>query len=1145
MPVQDPNVPQYTQPPITGTVTTPVVSPTGQGGADPVQSGARSQDVSQETYGKVIPLSVGGRRLMGGYIVWGPYTRDVLVGDTTVRYADFAVSFGYSAAPDGIRDLLEIHLDTRLAFSLIRNVGMMRGLNFRFYPGTETQLSDPLAVAKHGDEADAFRGQMVLFFENMLLDAFDNLVPFVSALICDRMSSGPAVSFFDTPTASTVRSIFAPDWAGDVVYSHGRSTDYRLLAHRISDRSQVSDVAISNLAAGTVFDYLEETQFLWAPEFGVIFAMARNTRFHGVVALDPDSATILAETDSLLDLLFSTDGNPGAALAYGVDTSVPASPLGVIVHSDFTFDRIHVNVYDPQAVTITNIEKTGNDIDGLASGITAVVKKRDSSRTPNFLIAASDELVLCDVDANDGSVEFSVVYTASASINNVYALNGGSCVLFLSDGTAVRLDRNYDEVWITTPGFTVPSAEAVGGVYANMEGWRRTRPYFPYFDGSALTLLDLTTGTAGAAQSIAATTGHILFDSERMQTIITDNADPRVLGFSGSSDDTIAKSDALEILAAFHGYSSDEFECVGLTGTWIALIIAYETTFQDELRRIADVEGWDVIESGDKIKVVQKVLGSSMVVDKELTDRDIVGGPASIETTIEEEVEHPRVYELHFLDPARDYNWNKADYVFAAEPLPVTASVAAKVFKLPIVMEMNEAKLTIAAKAHRDRMARASHTFPGMPSTMNLEPSDLITLPTGFGTKTCKVADTDSGAEFSSKIRCHSLLKSGPIFDPAIWVPGIFPVDPGERPPDSEVPQFPQDPSLIGFMLDTPILRFDHELDPESERLRIYGAGTPRASGVTAPFAVFELAAQGLYQLLTFGFTGANATCGALLNALGDTATPHQTDYVNSMTVKPIAGAWASLSDQTYLQLCNETQLFAVGKTGRWEIISAGDVTANADGTYTLATLLRGLYGSEVFCGDHAVGDHIVMITGRLADHWSSDLDSDGAQLDQADSGILRTGLNANLLGKEVVWQLVPLRYHHQGTFPAPGLPVYYATIQGTAEKPFAPCHLDAAVDGSDIDLTWDRRDRLDELGLHDGDGDVPMSEASELYDVEIMDGVTVTRLYEDVTTTAKTYPAADITADFGSLPASLTFRVYQKSAVVGRGFRAQATITL
>jgi hypothetical protein len=119
------------------------------------------------------------------------------------------------------------------------------------------------------------------------------------------------------------------------------------------------------------------------------------------------------------------------------------------------------------------------------------------------------------------------------------------------------------------------------------------------------------------------------------------------------------------------------------------------------------------------------------------------------------------------------------------------------------------------------------------------------------------------------------------------------------------------------------------------------------------------------------------------------------------------------------------------------------------------------------------------------------------------------------------------------------------ATVSGNAERPPAPAHLDAVVSGSDINLSCVRRSRY---AQHLSDWNVIESETADEWSFDIMDGADVVRTLSS-TTPGKTYLAADITTDFGSIPASLTFRAYRvghdHALSVGRGFRAEATVAL
>ena len=71
------------------------------------------------------------------------------------------------------------------------------------------------------------------------------------------------------------------------------------------------------------------------------------------------------------------------------------------------------------------------------------------------------------------------------------------------------------------------------------------------------------------------------------------------------------------------------------------------------------------------------------------------------------------------------------------------------------------------------------------------------------------------------------------------------------------------------------------------------------------------------------------------------------------------------------------------------------------------------------------------------------------------------------------------------------------------------------------------------------------MSEASESYDVEILDGTgAVARTIAAIARPSTTYISADIAADFPSgLPSPFRYTVYQLSAVFGRGEATTAEV--
>jgi len=183
--------------------------------------------------------------------------------------------------------------------------------------------------------------------------------------------------------------------------------------------------------------------------------------------------------------------------------------------------------------------------------------------------------------------------------------------------------------------------------------------------------------------------------------------------------------------------------------------------------------------------------------------------------------------------------------------------------------------------------------------------------------------------------------------------------------------------------------------------------------------------------------------------------------------------------------------------------------------TYLLSRLLRGQAGSEwAMAGPLAAGAPFVLLDAHLVP--------------------LARGLDA--LERPMQLRVVAAgRDHGDATTLA-----LTATPQATALRPLAPVHLKARRGEDGVTISWTRRTRLD------GDswvGEVPLGEDSEQYVVDIMSGASVLRSLT-AQSPAALYAAADELSDFGTAQTSLSVRVTQISATVGRGFPTQALLT-
>jgi hypothetical protein len=238
-------------------------------------------------------------------------------------------------------------------------------------------------------------------------------------------------------------------------------------------------------------------------------------------------------------------------------------------------------------------------------------------------------------------------------------------------------------------------------------------------------------------------------------------------------------------------------------------------------------------------------------------------------------------------------------------------------------------------------------------------------------------------------------------------------------------------------------------------------------------------------------------------------------DNVATFEVELSSGALASVADEAALAGGN---LLAVrGADGAWEILSAARAELIGTRRYRLSRLLRGLAASEAQA------------------HRAAPTGSTIVRLDEA---IVPLTTVLSDLGTPWRYRIGPADRDH-----ADAVAVEFLAAAGPdALKPLAPVHVRARRSSQGIDISWVRRTR------RNGDAwepaDVPLGEESEAYDVEVLQAGVAVRTFSNVSPTVL-YPAADELADFGALQATLSLRVAQKSAVVGRGFEAGVVVSI
>jgi len=228
--------------------------------------------------------------------------------------------------------------------------------------------------------------------------------------------------------------------------------------------------------------------------------------------------------------------------------------------------------------------------------------------------------------------------------------------------------------------------------------------------------------------------------------------------------------------------------------------------------------------------------------------------------------------------------------------------------------------------------------------------------------------------------------------------------------------------------------------------------------------------------------------------------------------VRVFGGQLASVSDSALFAGANAAAVRR--QDGAWEVIQFANAELVAERTYALSRLLRGQAGTEwAMASPLPAGSSFVLL----------------------DQHIVPVASGIDTLERTVQLRIVAAGRDHADPT-ALALPL---TPKSTALRPLAPVHLKATRAAGGVTFHWVRRTRIE------GDnwaGEVPLGEDSEQYVLDILSGPAVVRSIIVAAPTAL-YASADELADFGTPQSSLTVRVAQLSAIVGRGITAEASL--
>ncbi|MDA7429837.1 glycoside hydrolase/phage tail family protein [Primorskyibacter aestuariivivens] len=429
---------------------------------------------------------------------------------------------------------------------------------------------------------------------------------------------------------------------------------------------------------------------------------------------------------------------------------------------------------------------------------------------------------------------------------------------------------------------------------------------------------------------------------------------------------------------------------------------------------------------------------------------------------------------LDFVRAEGDY-----DAISEEAVLPDEATHAVSRSEIPLSMTRVEGRQTVERWLAEARVAREVARFALPPSQLEIGAGDVVSLSEETGRALYRVDSVELGRE--------QMIEAVRI-EPEVYDPVEIADDPVRL--DSFVPPVP----VLPLFMDLPLITGDEV--PHAPHLALTAKPWPGS------VAVYDAPQDSNYALNDI--FAARATVGVTQTPLFR-AKPGLIDRQAALQVKLTTGALSSVDEAALLSGANLAAI-GDGTPGGWELFQFRDAVLIDADTWLLSQCLRGQLGTDALMPETwPVGSYFVLFDGtaqqinlassarRMARHYRI--------------GPARRGIND------------PSYVHEVHAFDGNGL------------RPLSPVHLTGQWQGSDLQISWIRRTRID------GDSwdlaDVPLGEAREEYLLRVSEG-TVVKREVTLSTPGFTYDAAMQAAD--GVGPGFAVEIAQVSDVYGPG---------
>jgi hypothetical protein len=1105
----------------------------------------------------------GGKGSMGG----SPDTKQT----TYSYYGTWAQAFGEGPA----NDVLRMWSDGKLLFDKrsVATATHKKGLNFRFYTGGETQLVDPAIEADKGvGNAPAFRGTCYIVFEDVPLADYGNRIPNITAEIAynatDARTSQVSTDLASTATTQWSGDMFAVDWERGFFYAvdgiGGTGATTFLRKFRLSDLQEVQQ--ISGTDCTTDDSSFVASSFIHVLPSGDLVVPVKD---------DPSSTNtlpiILVDGNSLREKArFGTGGAAVAMNKSGFMKPTRGATLSLYTplsgRRDFivlgTSNTNHGNLGILQVNSDSLGFTWGDDNFGVALTSSQVVhalcpgKVGESEGTAYAVQTQLTTPTTTNIEINQIKGDASLAYNLEGAVDTVMGFSFNNIATFTytdlfpgattwaNGSPAIWYDETDDNVILyalgtvsavdearffkidTTDGSVIWTSEILGaGVRpGNSSNGSGARVRGNTLGGIRLNngwLLDTTTGeflindTAPDWLDHDQGSGAYGYYDSITETFTgpaaSGESTPIVRYFMRRKTDTgVSVGTIVKDLADRTGLdSATDLDTTSIDATLTdGFLIGRQSNARAAMTPLSQLYFFDGFESDDKLNFVLRG-GSSVRTITQADFATLDKNGQVIKESRTQEVELPERFSLLYLDKENDYLQNAHHAKRIAGPTPAMKSDNKLGLDYPGAMDATEAK-QIAEKSLYTSWVERSQFQIRVPWThLDLDPSDVITITLDNGQSLrARIAQADVGVDFSIELVA--------IGEETQQFLSIVPGSAGSGVP---VQTIQASVYVTGILMDVPLLRDGDEIASRASN-PIYAAMGAAQEGQFVAGTLYKSPDGGGSFEETRSFVSEMAW-GTTTNALAAPVSVWATDTVNTLNVQMTSGG-SSLVSITAAQMLaggNHAALFKAN--GEIEVIQFQNVTAEADGTYTLDTLLRGRRGTDTMHTGHAVGEKFLFLDPLDVEMFTLELADRNSAIVYRSVGsgqLFDDGENQTLTS--VHRALMP--YH----------PAQHAIADGAS---------------SSTDISWVRRTRVGGA-LQDSFGVVPLSEDTEEYELEIYSGPagTLKRTITGLTSPTYNYSSTDQGLDGFTAPVqTLTFKVFQISAQVGRGFSEEVTVSV